>query len=231
MPEITLNVEPRPDLGSRSSRRMRSEGKVPAIIYGHGADALAIVVDARELQHALSTEAGLNALLTLEMGKDRHLALARELQRHPTRGILLHVDFQIVRRDEEVVSEVPVVLVGESLEVHRAGGLIEQQLFALSVKAVPDRIPRAIEADVSAMAIGDSIRVGDVVVPEGVSLEADADVVLVVAQPPVVAVASEAPEGAAETPEGASAPGVEAASTSSGPSGGEGGGSHAGERS
>ena len=232
MPDIILRAEPRLELGSRSSRRSRAQGKIPAVIYGHGLDAVAVLVDGRELQHALSSEAGLNALLTLEVGEDRHLSLARDLQRHPIRGSLLHVDFQIVRRDEQVSSEVPVTLVGDAVEVHRAGGLVEQQMFVTSVKAVPDRITHAIEVDVSAMVIGGSIRAGDLSAPEGVLLEADPDLVVVVAQPPVVATAGEAQEAAPED-SGGGVPAAESADVSGGSSGsGRGtGGANAGSES
>lgn len=199
MPDITLTAEPRLERGSRASRRSRAAGKVPAVIYGHGVDAISVAVDGRELQQVLSSEAGLNALLTLEVGADRHLAMARDLQRHPIRGNLLHVDFQIVRRDEQVISEVPVSLVGDAIEVHRAGGLVEQQMFAMSVRAVPGRIPHVFEVDVHAMTIGGSIRVGDVPVPEGVLLEADPDLVVVVAKPPVVSTSAAVEEAAPET--------------------------------
>ena len=106
-------------------------------------------MDGRDLRHALSGDAGLNQLLSLKVGSDTHLALARALQRHPVRHTVLHVDFQIVRRDEVISAEVPIVLVGEAKAVEQEKGLVEQLLTSLTVNATPDRIPRHIEVDIS----------------------------------------------------------------------------------
>src|SRR2546421_249751 len=102
MDEVGLAAQPRHEAGTRPSRRLRAAGKVPGVLYGHGIDAVALAVDGRELRGALSTPAGVNALLTLDVAGDRHLAMARQLQRHPVRGSVIHVDFVIVRRDEVV---------------------------------------------------------------------------------------------------------------------------------
>jgi large subunit ribosomal protein L25 len=206
MAEITLVAEAGRPAGSRAARRLRSAGKVPGVIYGHGMEPVAVAVDGRELRHALTTEAGLNALLALQVEGTTHLTLARSIQRHPVRGTVAHVDFLIVRRDEVVSAEVPVTLTGEAVELHRAEGIVEQQLFSLTVRATPVHIPSSIEVDISALAVGDSIRVGDLPLPSGVTTDVSPDDVVVVGQPPTMVAAPEVAEGeAAEGGEAAAA--------------------------
>ena len=197
MPEISLAAERRAELGSAPSRRQRRSGRVPAIVYGHGVDPIAITVDERDLRGALSTDAGQNALIDLHIGKDRHLALARDLQRHPVRLNVSHVDFIVVRRDEVVSAEVPVVLVGEATAVNRAGGTVEQILLSLRVHAKPADIPRSIEFDVSELEIGDTIRLSAAVIPAGVEFDADPESTVVAGHAPRVEV-EEAAEGEVE---------------------------------
>jgi large subunit ribosomal protein L25 len=208
MPDITLVAESRDVTGSSDSRRSRREGRIPAVVYGHGLEPLSITVDARELRVALSTSAGLNQLLNINVGGNTHLALARELQRHPVRHTVAHVDFQIVRRDEVVRSEVPVVITGEALAVNRAGGVLEHVISTLTVHSTPANIPNEITVDVSELNVGDSIRIGDLKLPSGVSTDLDPDEVLVIAAFGAVQVEAEgeAAEGeAAESAEGEAA--------------------------
>ncbi len=197
MAEVQLAAEARPKTGSGEARRLRAVGKIPAVLYGHGVTPQAVAVDARALRGALSQEAGLNALLALDVDSAQHLAMARQLQRHPVRGSVEHVDFVIVRRDEIVSAEVPVRLVGTADEVHKASGLIEQQLFALVVQARPGDIPPAIEIDISGLAVGDAVRVGDLELPAGVTTEIDADEPAVVASASTIAAEIVAEEEAA----------------------------------
>ncbi len=151
--------------GSAESRRLRAAGRIPAVVYGHGVDGISVSVDGRELRHALSGDAGLNQLLSLTVGSDTHLAMARSLQRHPVRHTVLHVDFQIVRRDEVISAEVPVIISGESKAVEQENGIVEQLLTSLTVNATPGLIPSNIEVDISELAIGEGIRVGDLGCP------------------------------------------------------------------
>ena len=113
-------------------------------------------VDGRDLRHALSGDAGLNQLLSLQVGSETHLALARSLQRHPVRHTVVHVDFQIVRRDEVISADVPIVLVGEAKAVEQEQGMVEQLLTSLTVNATPGRIPSNLEVDISGLTVGDS---------------------------------------------------------------------------
>ena len=228
MAEITLPAESGRALGSRSSGRLRVAGKIPGVVYGHGIDPVPVAVDARGLRAALTTESGLNALLNIEVDGTSHLTLARELQRHPVRHTVVHVDFQVVRRDEVISADVPLTLVGDAGAVHRGDGVVEQQVFSLTVHATPARIPNGIDIDVSTLRIGDAIRVGDLRLPSGVATEVDPEVTLVVAQPPQVSEAdllTEAEQAAAgeAATEAAEGEGGEAAAEQAGaPEGGEG---------
>lgn len=214
MPEINLAAERRSNVGSAGSRRLRATGRVPGVVYGRGVEPISVSVNERDLRAALSTDAGTNALIDLRIGSERHLALARELQRHPVRQNLSHVDFVVVRRDEVVAADVPVVLIGDAVAVHRGGGTVEQLLFTLRVHAKPADIPHTIEFDVSELEIGDTIRLGTAVIPEGVTVDADDETPIVAGHAARVEV-EEAEEEAAEGEvpaegEGAPAGGAEA---------------------
>jgi large subunit ribosomal protein L25 len=181
MPEITLVAQPGRTTGSPASRRLRTTGHIPAVVYGHGIHAESVSIDGRELRSALSGDAGVNQLLNLEVAGTRHLALARVLQRHPVRGTVVHVDFQVVSRTEVLSADVPVVLVGEAKAVENERGVIEHPLQSLTINAMPGDIPNSIEVDISDMAIGDTIRVGDLPLPAGVTTDVDPDEAVVMA--------------------------------------------------
>jgi large subunit ribosomal protein L25 len=182
------------------------------VVYGRGIDATSVSLDARELRSALSGEAGVNALLALQVDGTTHLTMAKEIQRHPVRGTVAHVDLLVVSRDEPVGAEVPLVLVGEATEVQDAGGVVDQQVFSLAIRSLPADIPNAIEIDVSDLVIGNSVRLSDVGLPAGVTTDADPELTLVVGEPPRV-VQEEAlatsEEGEAAEEEAASAGGPE----------------------
>ena len=195
MAEIPIAAEAGRPVGSAQSRRLRSAGKVPAVVYGHGVDPQPVAVDARDLRAALTTDAGLNALLALKVDGSTHLTMAKVVQRHPVRGTVAHVDFQIVRRDEVVTAEVPIVLVGEATLVHRDDGHVDHQQFNIAVHAVPGRIPNAVEVDISGLTIGQTIRVAELGLPTGVTTEMDPEAPVVVGQAPQVSEADLVPEG------------------------------------
>lgn len=211
MAEIVLVAEADRSVGSRHSRRIRRAGRVPAIVYGHGTEPVAVSVVGRDLRSALSSEAGLNALLSLQVDGRSHLTMAREIQRHPVRGTVMHVDFQVVDREQKVSADVTVNLVGEATEVAHADGVVEQQLFSLAIRARPEDIPPHLEADISGLTVGGSVRVSDVVLPEGVDTDLDPDTVVVTGVPPRVQLRSEE-AGEGEEAEGEAAPEQGAAS-------------------
>jgi large subunit ribosomal protein L25 len=203
----TLIAEERTVVGSRPAGRLRRSGKVPAVMYGLETDTIKVAVPARELNHILAGESGANTLITLRMDGDEHLTLARQIQRHPTRGDLIHVDFIRVRRDVAVAAEVPVNLLGEPEGV-RDGGVLEQLVFTLSVEAKPEDIPPGVEVDVAAMVIGDQLRIADLRLPAGVAVQQEADELVVqivmprVAEEPEVEEPEEGEEVEGEVPEG-----------------------------
>ena len=199
----TLTAESRTIVGSRPAGRLRREGKVPAVMYGLETDTTNLTVPGRELTHILAGESGANTLITVKVDGEEHLTLARQIQRHPTRGELVHVDFVRIRRDVAVSAEIPVHLVGDAEGV-KDGGLLEQLVFHLTVEAMPGNIPVALELDVSALAIGDQIHVGAIELGAGVETQVDPEAVVAqVAAPRVAAEAGE--EAAGEEGEGGAA--------------------------
>jgi large subunit ribosomal protein L25 len=212
MPDVTLTAEAGRETGSSSTRRLRSQGKIPGVVYGHGADPIAVSVVAREFQIAMSGEAGLNTLLTLEVGQQNFLTLARDIQHHPFRNVVTHVDFLIVSRDDVISAEIPINLVGEPVEVNHGDGIVDQQLFTLTIKAKPADIPPSVDIDISGLTIGASLHVSDITVPRGVELETDPEATVVAGQPPrVQATAEEEAEAAGITVEAAEAAPTDAA--------------------
>jgi large subunit ribosomal protein L25 len=197
MAEITLVAETGRAIGTSDSKRVRRDGRIPAVIYGHGMDALPISVDARDFRIALTGGAGLNQLLSLDIDGKNHLALARVLQRHPVRNTVIHIDFQVVRRDEIVSADVTIVLTGEAKAVG-SDGVIEHPLTQLTVNANPGSIPDEIVIDISDMTIGTTIRVGDLVLPDGVTTDVDPEEPVVVAAESAAGEAGEAATEAAE---------------------------------
>jgi large subunit ribosomal protein L25 len=203
MPDATLTATPRTGAGSRAAGRIRREGLVPAVVYGLGSDAVSVSVPARELQHILTSESGANTVITLQVDGTDQLALARQIQRHPVKGTLVHVDFVRIRADQTVTAEVPLHLEGEAEGV-RNGGLLEQMLFTISVEALPAELPPAIAHDVSALDIGDQVHVRDLAVAGNVTVLTDADELVVqVSQPRGMDLGEEAEAAAAEGEEGA----------------------------
>ena len=202
--QVTLAAQPRAADGKKEARRVRRQGRVPAVMYGHGVEPTTVSVDARELYHVLHTSAGLNALIRLTMDGEEHLTMPREVQRHPVRGELTHVDFVAIDRDREIHVEVPVHVVGaEEVKV----GVVAVALHTVPVRVRPFDVPDFVEVDVSSLEIGDSLRVSDLRLDAGV-IEADPeDVVVSVATPTELAVVE---EEAAETIEGEEQVGGEA---------------------
>lgn len=220
MAEITLPAQTGRTTGTRPSKRLRGEGKVPGTVYGLGSDAVSVAVDWRSLRHALTTEAGMNALINLEIdGHASELTIVKEMQRHPIKRNVLHVDFLRVSRDVAIEVEVPIVMIGEAEEVTRNEGIVEQALFHLTVKAKPGSIPNELTADISGLTIGDAVRVSDIALPDGVETDADPEEPVVIGQAPRV----EEPEVA----EGEEAEGEEGEGAAEGAA--EGGGEPAGD--
>jgi len=174
--EIKLVAESRDEFGKGASRRIRRAGKVPAVLYGHGTDPVHITLPAHETLLALRTA---NALLALDLGGKKQLALPKQVQRDPIRGSLEHVDLILVRKGEKVTVEIQLVVVGELAESDLVLNQ-DQQTLALEVEAT--NIPTSIEVNIEGLGAGDRITVADLTLPEGASyhgVEAAEDNVIV----------------------------------------------------
>ena len=170
--QVALAARPRPGTGKSEARGLRYEGRVPAVTYGSDTDPTPLSVDARDLYHALHTDAGLNAIIRLEFDGREQLTLAREIQRHPVRREILHVDFVAISRTQKVTADNPLRVEGEAKGVVEDGGIAEQPLYTLPVEVLPLEMPDEIVVHVSHMEIGDVLRVSDLELPAGVeSLE------------------------------------------------------------
>ena len=223
MADVKLQVVKRDGAGKGVARRARAEGKVPAVIYGRGMEPVSVVVDRREFVTALNTDAGLNVLLSLQLDGESIPALARELQRDPVRGTLLHADFVKIDLKQEVDVDVPVHITGEAPGV-KEGGVLEQPLHQVHVRCIVTAVPEHIDADVSNLNIGDSLRVVDLAEGRDFSILNDPDSTVVSIAAPISEAELEAMEAAAgqeaEEPEAAEE-GVEAAAAAEGAEGAE----------
>jgi len=179
MAEIKLKADTGRTLGTGPSKRLRVEGKVPGVVYGLDSAPVPVTVEWRPLREVLTTEAGLNVLIDLDVDGDVSLCMVKELQRHPIRGDVMHLDFLRVDRDAAIVVDVPIVLTGEAEAVERENGTVDHVLFALAVSAKPADIPNEITVDISAMDMGDHIRVSDLSLPSGVSTDLDPEELVV----------------------------------------------------
>jgi len=219
--DANLTAKPRTDIGTRPAGRLRREGLVPAVVYGLGSDTMSVSVPSRELQHILTGGSGANTVITLRIDGDggEQLALARQIQRHPVRGTLLHVDFVRIRADQTVTAEVPLHLEGEAEGV-KNGGVLEPALFAITVEALPGDLPPAITHDVTALDMGDQVHVRDLQVAPGITIVTDGDeLVAQVVQPRGMDLGEEAE--AAEGAEGAEGEGEGGATGAAEESGGD----------
>lgn len=211
--ELKLEAEKRDESGKGAARKLRARGRVPAVLYGHGVGPVSVSVGAKDLYRVLHGSAGTNVLVNLTVDGAEHLALPREIQRDHVRGRYVHVDFLAVRRDEKVTVSVPVRVVGESPGV-KVGGVVEHHLWELQVECLPGDVPDGIDADVSELQVGDSLRVSDIVAPEGVTVLTPPDESLlsvIVPQVRVVEEVAEVAEGEEAAPaEGEEAPAEEA---------------------
>lgn len=210
MAEVTLTVSTGRKLGSRPSNRLRAEGEIPAVVYGLGTEPVPVAVKWVELRNALSTDAGLNALLDLEMDGESRLAIVKDIQRHPVRHTVHHVDFSLIDRETELSVEVPIIVEGEALSVTRENGLVDQILFNLTVWARPEHIPNEFTVDISDLTIGDAIRIADLALPEGVTTDVDPEEPVVVTSVTRAEIEPEVAEGEeGETAEGEAAESAE----------------------
>ena len=180
MSEVRLTAEPRTEFGKGGARRTRRAGKVPAVIYGHGADPRHVALPAREFANAIR-HGGSNVLLTLDVDGGEELAIPKSIQRHPIKGYFEHVDLLAVRRGEKVTVDVPVHIVGEAVP----GGLLNHEANTISVEAEATNLPTGFEVNIDGLEIGSHISAGDIALPSGTTLVTDpATTVLIIAEAP-----------------------------------------------
>jgi large subunit ribosomal protein L25 len=207
MSETVLQAEVGRRAGSSDARRLRADGKIPGVVYGHGMDPISVTVDRRELRQALSGAAGMNTILDLTVDGTVYPTLIKDIQRHPVKRSVQHVDFIQVNLNEEIVVSIPIHLEGEAKDVSANGGLVDLTMQDLEVRTTPRNIPDGVTIDVSAMTMETVIRVEDIPLPSGVVAEADAEapvVTVLTMRTPVLdeeeaaaeAAAAEAAEGA-----------------------------------
>ncbi|MDQ2813794.1 MAG: 50S ribosomal protein L25/general stress protein Ctc [Actinomycetota bacterium] len=196
MPEVKIAAETREDFGKGASRRTRREGRVPAVLYGHGTETRHLSLPGHDLMRALRTP---NVLLRLELKNGSEIALPKAVQRDPIRDIIEHVDLILVRSGEKVTIEVPIRVTGDIFP----GGVLNQQLIQISLEAEATHIPQAIEVDVEGMEMGKAVYASDLKLPEGVSLQVEPDTLVlhVIAQQTAEEAGEETAEAAPEVPE------------------------------
>ncbi|MCK5890104.1 MAG: 50S ribosomal protein L25/general stress protein Ctc [Aeromicrobium sp.] len=193
MAEITIAAEARTEFGKGAARRIRRADKVPAVLYGHGTDALHVTLPGHSLMLALKNS---NALLTIELGQDKHLAIPKQVQRDPLKGFLEHVDLLIVKRGEKVTVDVPLNVTGEAVP----GSLIGVENTAVAIEVDATAIPNEIEVSIEGVEIGEQLLAKDLQLPSGSTLAVDEDLLIinVTAAPTAAEVDAELAEAEAE---------------------------------
>jgi large subunit ribosomal protein L25 len=179
MSNIKLTATTGRTTGSAASRRLRAEGKIPGVIYGHGMSPISVTVDRRDLRLALSGPAGANTVLDLDVDGISYPAVVKELQRHPIRRNVNHIDFLQVNMNEEITVSVHVRLEGEAKAVVNEGGLVDAAVDTIEVITTPNNMPGEFVIDISALTPGDIIRLADVPMPDGVRPAGDPDMPIV----------------------------------------------------
>jgi large subunit ribosomal protein L25 len=194
----TLNARLRTGTGKGVTRKLRSAGEIPAVAYGHGMEGRALTVNAHELELLLAQINPENTIIDLRVdGGQTVPALIREVQQHPSRPVILHVDFFQVKAGEKINVAVPVRLTGTPVGVSETGGVLQEVLRELTVECLPKDIPSSIELDVSGLEVGQSLHVSDVELERATILHDPELVICTISVPTVVAL----PEDA-ETEEG-----------------------------
>lgn len=221
---VSLPVQLRDERGSAAVRRLRKTGFIPGVVYGGNAEPAAIAVAERELRKALTTDHGLNAILDVQVNGETRPVILKEYQRDPITGRLAHVDLVVVRLDRPIQTAVTVEIVGESPGA-KEGGVLQQVAREITVEALPMEVPDRIEADISGLDIGDSLRLGDIPAPAGVTFVDDPDETVIA----TVTVPTRVEEPEVEAEEGEEGDEVEGEAAEGGPEASESEGAATGE--
>ena len=199
-----LSASARDQGGKGVARKLRSEGRIPAVVYGHGREPQPLSINSRELDRLLDHIAAEATVIDLDIDGKPARTLIREIQRHPFKRQILHVDFQELVAGEKISVRVPLILVGVPDGVRMDGGVLDQTMRELEVEVDPSNIPNHVDIDVTKLTIGSSIHVRDITLPEGVEVLDDGDASVCVVSAPraaVEAVATEETEAVAAEPE------------------------------
>ena len=199
MTTASLSAEARTETGKGVARKLRAAGRVPAVVYGHAREPQALSLQTRELERLLSTIAAGSTVVELALGGSTTKTLIREVQRHPFKKQILHVDFQELVAGEKVTVDVPLVFVGTPEGVRLSGALLEQILHSVQVHVDPAHIPNHIDVDVTNLVMGHSLHFADLVLPEGIEVLTDEEATVCAVVAPR-AVVEETPAEGAETP-------------------------------
>ena len=187
MATVSLSANARDGKGKGAARSLRSQGQVPAVIYGHGRQPQPLALNARDLDKLLSHIQAESTVIEVTVGGQTAKTLIREIQRHPIKRQILHVDFQALVAGEKVTVSIPIVLLGVPEGVRLEGGVLDQTLREIEIEVDPSNIPDHVEYDVTNMVIGDSVHISDLKVPEGVEVIDDPETsVAVLAAPRAV---------------------------------------------
>ena len=188
MASANLAAKARDNSGKGVSRKLRGEGRVPAVVYGHGRDPLSLSINTRELERLLDHIAAESTVIDLDIDGKPSRTLIREIQRHPFKRQILHVDFQELVAGEKISVSVPIVLVGVPDGVRMDGGILDISMRELEIEVDPSNIPNHVELDVTKLTIGSSVHVRDIPLPEGVEVLDDLDASVCVVSAPRAAV-------------------------------------------
>src|SRR5207237_8546771 len=170
METVSFNATARDNTGKGAARSLRSRGQVPAVIYGHDREPQALSLNARDLDKMLGNIQAESTVIEVTVGGQTSKTLIREIQRHPIKRQILHVDFQALVAGEKVTVNIPIVLTGIAEGVRLEGGVLDHTLRELEIEVDPSNIPDRVELDVTNMMIGDSLHVSDIKLPEGVEI-------------------------------------------------------------
>ena len=197
MSTATLSATLRSESGKGAARALRRAGSVPAVIYGHKRQPMSLAVPTRELERLLERVSAETTVVELSIDGKVSRTLIREIQKHPFKKQLVHIDFLELVAGEMITVNVPLVLVGVSVGVRSFGGILDQTMRELAVTVDPSAIPNHIDVDVSALGVGDSIHVSDLILPAGVTVLDDPEASVVVVAAPKVNATDAAADAAA----------------------------------
>ncbi len=198
MEQIQIEAKPRQETGKEAARRLRNEGLIPVVVYNKGKRSIPLAISGVDLIYALHTSAGENVIMNLNIKKGKEFqkktVIIKDIQYHPIKGNILHVDFDQISLSQNITVKVPIDIKGEAIGVKRDSGILEHILWEVEVECLPTKIPEKIEVRVDDLEIGDVIHVKDLKVEEGVRILNEPEETVVVIEPPRKMIEEEKPE-------------------------------------